>query len=177
MCYSNRPSNIPNYKFYFTKAEDALRVLNGLKDIIVMYGVATVADLKDLAGVGGVGSYTDNKYGWVNSKSMAVRQMDILDPSHGYMLYLPKPFLVDDEAEPHVVLNFHANAPYKGGVELRLKSETPEFKSALPKAAKDAKIQKAYNVLTKALFNKYFDEDDLASAMEEAIGYLGEVLE
>lgn len=54
---------------------------------------------------------------------------------------------------------------------------TPDFKPALPKSAKDAKIQKAYNVLTRAYLRYDTDEDDLAEAMEEAIGYLGEVLE
>lgn len=58
-------------------------------------------------------------------------------------------------------------------------SESPEFKAALPKAAKDAKIQKAYNVLTEAYINADSETDieDLCDAMEEAIGYLGEVLE
>ena len=52
-----------------------------------------------------------------------------------------------------------------------------EFKPALPKAAKDAKIQKAYNVLTKTLLDKDADTYDLENAMHDAIGYLGEVLE
>lgn len=52
-----------------------------------------------------------------------------------------------------------------------------QFKPALSKSAKDDKIQKAYNVLTKAFCRYDSDECDLADAMEEAIGYLGEVLE
>jgi hypothetical protein len=52
-----------------------------------------------------------------------------------------------------------------------------DFKPALTKTAKDAKIQKAYNVLTKAYCNPDVKMADLAEAMEEAIGYLGEVLE
>ena len=51
------------------------------------------------------------------------------------------------------------------------------FKPALSKAAKDEKIQKAYNVLTRAYCNKDVDMTGLAEAMEEAIGYLGEALE
>lgn len=52
-----------------------------------------------------------------------------------------------------------------------------QFKPALPKADKDAKIQKAYNVLTKAYCRYDTNEDDLVDAMGEAIRTLGEVLE
>lgn len=54
--------------------------------------------------------------------------------------------------------------------------DKPKFKEALPKAAKDAKIQKAYNVLTKAYCNSNATMPELECAMEEAIGYLAEVL-
>lgn len=52
-----------------------------------------------------------------------------------------------------------------------------QFKPALSKADKDAKIQKAYNVLTKAFCKKDGEFEDFIDATAEAIGYLGEVLE
>ena len=52
-----------------------------------------------------------------------------------------------------------------------------EFKAALPRAAKDDKIEKAYIALTKAYCKKDVDRSELTWAVEEAIGYLGEVLE
>ena len=64
----------------------------------------------------------------------------------------------------------HRNVPDDGENKI-------QFKAALPKAAKDAKIQKAYNVLTKAYCNSNATMPELECAMEEAIGYLGEVLE
>lgn len=153
-------NRIPAYNCMFTDRKEAERVLYSLKELIVTYGFASVADLKDLSGYIPVSS--DNRYGWFDEKSMEVRPVNRYVSGYGYFLTLPKPVPLFTEDR----------------VLIRLKdSETPEFKSALPKAAKDDKIQKAYNVLTKALFNKDFDEDDLASAMEEAIGYLGEVLE
>ena len=56
--------------------------------------------------------------------------------------------------------------------EIRIK-----FKPALPIAAKDEKIQKAYNALTKEYCNSGGTMADLEHAVEKAIGYLGEVLE
>lgn len=52
-----------------------------------------------------------------------------------------------------------------------------QFKPALPKSAKNAKIQKAYNVLTRAYCNSGVTMIELNLAVEEAIRYLGEVLE
>ena len=168
MCNFNksRPSNIPNYEFYFAKHEDAKRVLDAMKNIISFYDVATIADLKDL--VGCRGNYSDNAYGWIDSKSMAVRMLDYYDPGRGYLLYMPKPIFLG-----HGDSVLHTNAPAPGSdckIEI-------EFKEALPKSAKDAKIQKAYNVLTREYFRKEGTDEDLVHAVEEALGYLGEVLE
>ena len=52
-----------------------------------------------------------------------------------------------------------------------------EFKSAITKASKDDKIQKAYNALTRVYCKDEADDSEIAYALQEAIGYLGEVLE
>ena len=146
----SKPSSVPNCEYFFTRPEEAKRVLDAIKTIISHYSVATVADLKEL--IGYESKYTDRKYGWVKSDSMRVQMLDYYNPDRGYLLKMPRPYLIDSD-------------------------DTPNFKPALPKSAKDAKIQKAYNVLTKAYCRYDTNEDDFVDAMGEAIRYLGEVLE
>lgn len=62
---------------------DAEAVLDDLRNAIVEYKVATVADLYDL--VGKTGEFTDNKYGWTNLEDAYVRRV-----REGYLLELPK---------------------------------------------------------------------------------------
>ena len=84
----------------------------------------------------------------------------------------PIDFLKDEPVVHHTIV-YHTNAPAPGSnCKIQLK-----FKPALTKAAKDDKIQKAYNVLTKEYCRKEGTDEDLVYAVEEAIGYLGEVLE
>ena len=65
-----------------TRAE-AEDVLNRLDELISIYGMASVADLYDLVGISG--QYTDNKYGWTDTRSAtSVRVRD------GYLLKMPR---------------------------------------------------------------------------------------
>ena len=67
---------------------EAEEVLNNLVDLVVDYGMASVADLYDLVGIST--SYTDNKYGWTNlSTARPVRVRG------GYLLDLPRPMPLD----------------------------------------------------------------------------------
>ena len=62
---------------------EAEEVLTRMDELLDTYGVVAVADLYDLVGV--TGSYTDNKWGWMNLRTAeAVRVRD------GYKLKLPK---------------------------------------------------------------------------------------
>jgi hypothetical protein len=62
------------------EAED---VLERLRDLINEYQVATVSDLYDLVGL--TGEFTDDKWGWFDLRSGAIRAV-----RGGYMLQLPK---------------------------------------------------------------------------------------
>ena len=138
-------------------------VINQLNALIRTYGQATIFDLYDVCGLD-VPKHVSERcafLGWVNVQ---------LYHSYGYTgngrytCSLPKAV---------VILTGHSNvqgAASDGKVQLK-------FKEALPKSAKDAKIQKAYNVLTKAYCRYDTNEDDLVDAMGEAIRTLGEVLE
>lgn len=67
---------------------EAEEVLNRMNEIIDTYGVVSVGDLYDLVGV--TGSYTDNKYGWLN-----IRNAEPVRVRDGYMLKLPKALAID----------------------------------------------------------------------------------
>lgn len=62
---------------------DAIAVLNGLKDRIEEYDMATVADFYELVGISS--EFTDNNYGWTNLDSAYVNQV-----RGGYIIVLPK---------------------------------------------------------------------------------------
>ena len=62
------------------EAED---VLDRLRDLINVYDVATVSDLYDLVGL--TGEFTDDKWGWYDLRSAAVRAV-----RGGYLLHLPR---------------------------------------------------------------------------------------
>lgn len=70
-----------------TKGE-AEEVLTRMDELIDMYGKVSVADLYDLVGI--VGSYTDNKYGWVN-----IRNAESVRVRDGYALKLPRALPID----------------------------------------------------------------------------------
>lgn len=73
-----------NYKdIVFDSRGEAEVVLSKMDEIIMVYGMVSIADLYDLVGI--TGKYTDNKYGWTDlsgSQTVHVRE--------GYMLKLPK---------------------------------------------------------------------------------------
>lgn len=62
------------------EAED---VIDRLRDLINQYQVATVSDLYDLVGL--TGEFTDDKWGWDDLRSAAVRPV-----RGGYMLHMPR---------------------------------------------------------------------------------------
>ena len=62
------------------EAED---VLSRMDELIVTYGLVSVADLYDLVGI--PGKYTDNKYGWTD-----IRSASVVRAREGYLIKLPK---------------------------------------------------------------------------------------
>lgn len=68
----------------FENRGDADLVLDQLESVINTYGIASVADLYDLAGVT-CRSYTANKYGWTD-----IRMAKVVRIRDGYILELPR---------------------------------------------------------------------------------------
>lgn len=68
----------------FAERSDAEEVLNQMCDAIEAYGIVSVFDLYDLAGL--PVEHTDNKYGWKNLASASIVRV-----RDGYMLKLPTP--------------------------------------------------------------------------------------
>ncbi len=62
---------------------DAEAVLEGMDDLIATYGLVSIADMCDLAGVDS--EYTDNKYGWTD-----IRTASIVHTNEGYLIKMPK---------------------------------------------------------------------------------------
>lgn len=73
--------------------EDAISVLNDLRNLIDKYGVVTVSDVFDVAGVI-TSKFSDTKYGWTSLLGAYVRTNKDVDKD-GYRLVLPKPTLLD----------------------------------------------------------------------------------
>lgn len=67
---------------------EAENVLEELDNMIQRYGTASVSSFYNLVGV--TGDYTDNKWGWNES-----RGFDIQRVREGYLLDLPKPEPID----------------------------------------------------------------------------------
>jgi len=79
--------NVPGYEhddIIFDTRGEAELVLDRLDEIIATYGMASVADLYDLAGITNR-RYTDNKYGWTDIRGAKPRRV-----SDGYILLLPR---------------------------------------------------------------------------------------
>lgn len=78
-----------NYKdIVFDNRGEAEVVLSRMDELIMVYGMVSVADLYDLVGI--TGKYTDNKYGWTDlSGAQTVHTRE------GYMLKLPKAMPLD----------------------------------------------------------------------------------
>lgn len=138
-------------------------VTKQLNDLIRTYGQATIFDLYNVCGLD-VPKHVSERCGFLGWVKFPLYH------SYGYTA---NGRYTCSFSKPVVILTGHSNVPGAGShgkVQLKLKE-------ALPKSGKDAKIQKAYNVLTKAYCRYDTNEDDLADAMGEAIRTLGEVLE
>lgn len=73
----------------FETRGDADLVLDQLESAIANYGLASVADLYDLAGIT-CRSYTANKYGWTD-----IRSAKVIRTRDGYILQLPRTVQID----------------------------------------------------------------------------------
>ena len=69
----------------FETRADAELVLDQLESVISSYGIASVADLYDLAGITPPRGYTTNKYGWTDIRTAKVARV-----RDGYILQLPR---------------------------------------------------------------------------------------
>lgn len=151
-----------------TNKRSVVNVAKELNYLIDVYGCASVADLYDICRYEDNGSYSHTKQGWhtrIPANCISAR-LNSYDSSYEvWQLSLP------------VTLYGDAIPIGSYGWSKALIDNAPKFKPALSKSAKDAKIQKAYNVLTKAYCRYDTNEDDLVDAMGEAIRTLGEVLE
>lgn len=67
---------------------EAEEVVDRLFDLIARYEQATVSDLYELVGI--VGSFTDEKWGWIDIRGAGVTRV-----TSGYLLDLPKPEPLD----------------------------------------------------------------------------------
>lgn len=67
---------------------DAEAVLDQMIDMIDRYGIATVADMYDMADM--TAPYTSNRYGWTS-----LRTADVARVSDGYIIRLPKAMPID----------------------------------------------------------------------------------
>lgn len=68
---------------------DADAILDQMEAVINAYGVVSVADLYDLAGLTNCSRYNDTKYGWID-----IRNAKIVRVRDGYILDLPKPMRI-----------------------------------------------------------------------------------
>lgn len=84
------PRNVYDYnKVLIDNRGEAELILSELQDRIDDYGIASVADFYELAGV--EGSFVDNKYGWTD-----IRSAEIIRSRDGYYLInLPKALPID----------------------------------------------------------------------------------
>lgn len=74
----------------FSNRGDAELVKQQMKDVIVRYGVVTIADMYEMADPNLTAPYTSHKYGWMDvSGAEATRVRD------GYILKLPRPVPID----------------------------------------------------------------------------------
>lgn len=83
----SRPRSAAGFDYddiLFETRGDADLVLDQLESAIANYGIASVADLYDLAGIT-CRSYTANKYGWTD-----IRSAKVVRVRDGYILQLPR---------------------------------------------------------------------------------------
>ena len=68
----------------FKNRNDAVAVLERMKEQLVIYQMVSVADFYDFAGVSG--NYTDNRYGWTDLNAASISNV----PGEGWRIDLPK---------------------------------------------------------------------------------------
>lgn len=73
----------------FENRGDAESVLARMDELIDQYGVVSVGDLYDLAGLS-TDNYTINRYGWTN-----IRNASVVRVRDGYVIKMPKPMPID----------------------------------------------------------------------------------
>lgn len=73
----------------FRHRGEAEAALQQMHDAIARYGIVTVADLYDMAGL--TAPYTSQKYGW-----MSVNGVNVMRTRDGYVLKLPRAVPIDD---------------------------------------------------------------------------------
>ena len=74
--------------FVLESRGEAEEVLARLDELLDMYKVVRVADLKDLLGI--TGNYTDNNYGWTN-----LRTAEVVRVRDGYTIRMPRAIPID----------------------------------------------------------------------------------
>lgn len=67
---------------------EAEEVLSRMDELVSTYNIVSVADFYELVGISG--NYTDNKYGWTETRNMAVVRV-----RDGYMIKMPKALPLD----------------------------------------------------------------------------------
>lgn len=72
----------------FDSRGEAEEVRTRMEELIDTYGIVTVADMYDLAGLSC--NYTDNKYGW-----SSMRTAEVVRVRDGYVIKLPKAMPID----------------------------------------------------------------------------------
>ena len=85
---SNSRSSYNYDELYFETRGEAEDVLDRMREIVSNYGIVSVADLYELAGV--VGNYTDQRYGWTG-----LRNTDVVRTRYGYQIRLPRAMVIE----------------------------------------------------------------------------------
>lgn len=89
----SRPHYSSRFNFgdiVFESKNDAEAILDELVESTVRYGMVAVSDFYELAGLDY--TYTDYRYGWADLQRARVEKV-----RDGYVLYLPRPILLDEE--------------------------------------------------------------------------------
>lgn len=155
ICLCGSQPNLILY-IYSSSLKELRERVEQLKDVITFYGSASINDMYDICGLPRP-SIAYEHIGWDYHDIQKTFTPIIRCCGYG------KSGIYEE---------------YSCSLPVTRENQDLKFKPALSKSAKDAKIQKAYNVLTKSLFTyNGNDEGGLIEAMEEAVGYLAEVVE
>lgn len=86
---SQEPKSYYYNTLTFKDRNDAVAVLERMREQLGVYLMVSVADLNDFAGV--TGTYTDNKYGWTDLSTASVVNV----PGEGWIIDLPKAIVLE----------------------------------------------------------------------------------